>query len=45
MIGINIFEKWLSDAKEAIELAEQEGFTREQAIELLKIYHIWVSND
>lgn len=45
MINIKMFEDYADAAKEAIEAAEKRGFTREEAMELLKIYEIWGLND
>lgn len=36
---LDVFETWLYEEQAAIALAIEMGFTREEAIEMLKIYH------
>lgn len=41
----DVFETWLNEAQAAIALAIEMGFTREEAIEMLKIYQLWTLKD
>ena len=45
MGDVSTFKDWLETAKDKIEAAETVGFTRAEAIELVKIYEIWGLND
>lgn len=39
------YETWLYEEQAAIALAIEMGFTREEAIEMLKIYQLWALGD
>ena len=45
MGDVSTFKDWLETAKDKIEAAEAVGFTRAEAIELVKIFEIWGLND
>lgn len=42
---LDVFETWLYEEQADIALAIEMGFTREEAIEMLKIYQLWALND